>query len=157
MCNCLKETEEQLREKLESGLANMKPKKDATLRFLHPKNVALSLRDGKQRLQIPYEATWEMSPDRSGKFKDTIIYIVASHCPFCGQPFDSASEVDGGRNIKKFKFRYHMNGADHEETIEAENVAAAGLKLGRLHAERFRSGVPKDFRIDCESCEEIAS
>jgi len=91
MCDCLKETGDQLREKFDSGLIEAKPKKGAVLRFLHPKHVALVLREGKSKLLIPYEATWEMPPERSGKFKETIINIAASHCPFCGQPFGEES------------------------------------------------------------------
>jgi hypothetical protein len=89
MCNCLKETETELREKLNNGTVELSPKKGATLRFLNPKNVSLVLREGKSRLLIPYEATWEMPPGKSGKFEETVINIIASHFPFCGQPIET--------------------------------------------------------------------
>lgn len=92
MCNCLKETEDKLREKMtsEDFAKDFKPRKATELRFLHPKNTVLMIRSGEWRLNIPYEATWTLE---NGKSKETIINILASHCPFCGASFEPESSV----------------------------------------------------------------
>lgn len=89
MCNCLKQTETELRKKIEAGeLSDLVPKKGAKLRFLMPKNGALLVRAGRTILNIPYEATWDMPEGSRKKTKDTQINMIASHCPFCGKAFE---------------------------------------------------------------------
>lgn len=82
MCDCIKDLETRLRDKLSGPdeMGKLKPK-GGVLKYLMPAHMALLFDSGKTALQIPFEATWELP---NGKRKEINVPILASHCPFCG-------------------------------------------------------------------------
>lgn len=98
MCNCLTETAERLKKHLADPAqtipASMRPPKadPGEPQFLLPSNGAFIFGESgglKSVLSIPYTATWRVGEKR----KETRINITASHCPFCGQPFEDAEDM----------------------------------------------------------------
>lgn len=84
MCNCIQNTETELRAKLEGGdLSSIVPK-GGRLKSLAAHNAALMFATGEWTLSIPFEAVWEID---GKKDRTTEVRMIASHCPFCGTPF----------------------------------------------------------------------
>lgn len=83
MCNCIKDLENKLREKLSGpeDMGRLKPK-GGTLKSVMAKNIALMFESGTTALQIPFDADWELP---NGKRKEISVNITADYCPFCGK------------------------------------------------------------------------
>lgn len=86
-CRCIEETVAQIKDRLQEGGAlsstNWRPRNATELRYVGARHMALMLREGRCKLNIPFEATWILA---NGKTKEISIPVIASHCPFCGRP-----------------------------------------------------------------------
>lgn len=97
MCKCLTETAKKLIARINEGSPDMerlRPKKDAKLRDIRAENIALMLRSGTTRLNIPFIAEWDGAAGGK-KIKDTRVNFIASHCPFCGEAFEKDQPDEG--------------------------------------------------------------
>jgi hypothetical protein len=94
MCNCIKNTEKELRGLLNKPDAE-KPK-DGELKSISCKSMFLMFDTGKSALSIPFAADWRWKT-RAGQDKRTekTIPVIASHCPFCGEKFEQPEEEEG--------------------------------------------------------------
>jgi len=77
-CNCFKETEDKLKERVMQPDAN--PPKGGTVTSVACSNMALFLRAGKCGYNVPFSIHWTGS-----KKKETTVNVKASFCPFCGK------------------------------------------------------------------------
>lgn len=81
-CTCIKDTEEKLKTRMIEP--DMLPNsKCGYPTYIRPSNLVLMLKSGRCGLQIPFSVSW------SGQKKDTVVNIIASHCPFCGVAMES--------------------------------------------------------------------
>ena len=93
-CKCIEETEERMKQRMgDSEMASFKPKKDAQIKTVSCVNISLMFKEGKCRLTIPFRCEWASNTGK--EIKPTTVDMLASHCPFCGQPFEETAKEEG--------------------------------------------------------------
>lgn len=80
-CDCIEKDEERLRERVTRP--DMNPPKGGTVKRVSCSSMALMFSTGSFSLNIPFLIEWDLP---SGKRKEKTVYLLATYCPFCGQP-----------------------------------------------------------------------
>jgi hypothetical protein len=79
-CNCIKDTETHLKERvMADDFADQRPK-NGTLQSILCQNLALAFSSGDWKLMIPFNSVWDVK----GKRKEKPVNVAANYCPFCG-------------------------------------------------------------------------